>query len=145
MKERVGKKRGGEKRGVGKSPLHSTRLVGATQLPNSPIAEKLTPHSQPPKPSKPYRMIELDRPLPIQEQHLLRLELEQPRMYSNRRDADVRVRRVVCSGVSFGLLAGGVSFHHARWVNPHHVCGSSSHRCVDPSFLMSTPLVHRWR
>ena len=28
--------------GVIKTPLHSTRFVGATQLPNSPIAEKLT-------------------------------------------------------------------------------------------------------
>ena len=42
MKERVGKKRGGEKRGVGKTLHHSTCLVGATQLPNPPIAEKLT-------------------------------------------------------------------------------------------------------
>ena len=81
----------------------------------------------------------------MQEQHLLlRLELEQPRMRSNRRNADVRVRRVVCPGASFGLLASGVSFRHARCVNPHQVCGSSSHRRVDPSFLMSARLVHRW-
>ena len=64
-------------------------------------------------------MIELDRPQPIQEQHvLLRLELEQPRMCSNRREADVRVRRVVCSGASVGLLASGVSFRHARCAIP---------------------------
>ena len=44
MKERAGKKRGREKRGVGKTPYHSTRFVKATQLPNSPIVEKLTPH-----------------------------------------------------------------------------------------------------
>ena len=123
------------------TPLHPS--CGGNPAPQLANSRKTHPF-QHPKPSKPYRMIELGRPQPMQEQHLLRLELEQPRMCSNRREADVRVRRVVCSG-AFGLLAGGLSFCHARCVSPQQVCGSSSHRRIDPSFLMSTRLVHQWR
>ena len=86
-------------------------------------------------------MIELDRPQSMEQQHiLLCLELEQPRLPvgAGINVTPIWLRWVVCSGASSGLLAGGESFH----AHPRHIWGSSSHRHVDPSILMSTRLVH---
>ena len=65
--ERVGKKRCGEKRGVGRIPLHSTVL---SREPNSPIAEKLTLSTF--QTVETLSHIELDRPQSMEQQHILR-------------------------------------------------------------------------
>jgi hypothetical protein len=70
---KVKTKMDGGKRGFGKTPYHTTRFVEATQIPHSPIAEKpeITHLSLHFKPSKPHRMIELDRLQPKEQQYTL--------------------------------------------------------------------------